>query len=75
MRIHAFLEHWGLINFNFDTNKRDYTKTSSYYLTNANTSESKFDMLVKAKQMFEGGSKDDKYFHTFASLTRRVRYS
>ena len=38
-----------------------------------NKLEAKFDMLVKARESVDPKCNEDRYFHTFASLTRRVR--
>jgi SWI/SNF related-matrix-associated actin-dependent regulator of chromatin subfamily C len=73
LRVHAFLEHWGLINFNYDPKKRDFTRVSSSYKETGGDIESKLDLLVKARESIDPQCNDDPYFHTFASLTRRIR--
>lgn len=70
LRVHAFLEHWGLINFNYDPKKRDLGKVSSSYKGEICT---KLDLLVKARESIDPNCSEDHYFHTFASLTRRIR--
>jgi len=73
MRVHAFLEHWGLINFSFDPKNHNFTRASSYHQANFNAVEEKLDMLLKSKELNGEGAHDDAYLHTFASITRRIR--
>ena len=74
VRVHSFLEHWGLINFSFDPNNHDFTHARNFYQSNMCSAEAKLDMLLKAKHLIQNSdSVDDPYFHTFASITRRVR--
>ena len=35
--------------------------------------EAKFDLLVRAREAVDPKCEQDEYFHTFASLTRRIR--
>lgn len=73
LRVHAFLEHWGLINFNYDLKKSDFSKLTTSYRDASSEIENKLDLLVRAREAIDPDCKDDSYFHTFASLTRRIR--
>ena len=73
LRVHAFLEHWGLINFNYDIKKADLSKLVTPHDEIGSELESKLDLLVRAREAIDPDCKEDSYFHTFASLSRRLR--
>lgn len=75
LRVHAFLEHWGLINFNYDLKKSEMLSRGgmSSYEGSFDEVDSKFDLLVRVREALDPGCKDDDYFHTFASITRKIR--
>lgn len=75
LRVHAFLEHWGLINFNYDFKKSDMLARGGMtsYEGSFDEVDAKFDLLVRAKETIDTGCKDDDYFHTLASITRKIR--
>lgn len=75
LRVHAFLEHWGLINFNYDFKKSDMLSRggTTSYQGSFDEVDAKLDLLVRAREAVDPGCKEDDYFHTFASITRKIR--
>jgi SWI/SNF related-matrix-associated actin-dependent regulator of chromatin subfamily C len=75
LRVHAFLEHWGLINFNYDLKKSEMLIRGGMtsYEGSFEEIDTKFDLLVRNREAIDPGCKEDDYFHTFASITRKIR--
>jgi hypothetical protein len=72
IRIHAFLEHWGLINFNFDSWGHNYNTISSKSHQCPDPQGSKLDVLAQERALFEK-SDPDQYFDTIQSVSKKVR--
>ncbi len=73
MRIHAFLEHWGLINFNFDVKNHNFNSITSSIDQSINNFEVKIDPLLKEKRRIDPNSESDPYLHTLLSISRKIR--
>lgn len=73
IRIHSFLEHWGLINFNFEPKNHNFDSIIATSEHNLNHLEAKLDPVVKEKKRVDPSSENDPYFHTLMSLTRKIR--
>lgn len=73
MRVYAFLEHWGLINFHFELKNHSFSGLSNPSSNGLYQLEAKCDNLVRERIEIDPDCDADNYFHTFASLTRRIR--
>lgn len=72
LRIHAFQEHWGLINFNFDRANHNYSNMTSKPSLHPDRVSAKLDVLTQERAMFET-TDPDQYFETIQSVSKTVR--
>lgn len=80
LRVHAFLEHWGLINFNFDVKNHNFNSITCSIDQSVNnfegrksSSTAKIDPLLKEKKRVDPNCESDPYFHTLMSISRKLR--
>lgn len=80
LRVHAFLEHWGLINFNFDVKNHNFNSITCSIDQSVNNLEgrifldlAKLDPLLKEKKRIDPNCENDHYMHTLMSLSRKIR--
>ena len=67
------MEHWGLINFNFDVKNYNFNSIMSSIDQSINHLEAKLDAMVEEKNKADPNSENDPYMNNVLSLTRRIR--